>query len=157
MPDPFGTGSGLITHHIYDWLLKAADEPGKPGKNKTPTGTCHPFSKGLFLATDGKILPCERIEHKFALGHINDDVELDFEAIAATFNGFYDKMNRLCRSCFNSKSCNKCMFYCKVEEPNPLCNHYCSEKDFPQKISDNIGYLEDKPGIYVKHITELKE
>ena len=49
------------------------------------------------------------------------------------------------------------MFYCKVEEPVPECNHYSSQKDFLQKLSDNLGYLEDKPEIYFKHITELIE
>ncbi|MCP5049611.1 MAG: radical SAM peptide maturase [bacterium] len=154
---PKTPGSGIITHHIYNWLLKDHHEPGERNRNKTPTGTCHPFSKGLFLSTDGKILPCERIEHKFSLGHINDEVELDFKAISERFNGFYDNMNRLCLSCANASSCNKCMFYCKVEEPHPVCDHFSSQKDFLQKLSDNIEYLEDKPGIYVKHITELKE
>jgi len=149
------TPSGIITHDIYNWLLKGLDDPGKRERNKTPTGTCHPFSKGIFLATDGKILPCERIEHKFSLGHIKDEVILDFKAIAERFNRYYDKMNRLCLSCSNAKFCKKCMFYCKVEEPQPVCNQYCSQDDFLRKLSDNIGYMEDKPGIYYKHVTEI--
>lgn len=152
---PKTPGSGIITHNIYDWLLKDLDEPGNREKNRTPTGTCHPFSRGIFLSTDGKILPCERIEHKFALGYINDDVILDFQAIAERFNRFYDKMNRLCLSCYYAKSCGKCMFYCKVDEPRPVCNQYCDQKDFLGKLSDNISYMEDKPEIYYKHITEI--
>ncbi len=154
---PKTPGKGLINHNIYNWLLKYLYEPGMSEKNMTPTGTCHPFSKGIFLSTDGRILPCERIEHKFALGHIKDDVILDFNEIADKFNRFCDKMSRLCNSCYNAKSCKKCMFYCKVDEPDPGCNHYSSQKDFLQKLSDNIGFLEDKPGIYLKHITELEE
>jgi uncharacterized protein len=121
----------------------------------TPTGTCHPFSKSIFLSTDSRILPCERIEHRFALGHINDDVILDFKSIADKYNRFYDNMKSLCLSCYNLKSCKKCMFNCKVEASEPVCNHYSSQKDFLKKLSDNIGYMEDKPEIYFKHLNEL--
>lgn len=152
---PKTPGSGIITHNVYNWMFKDLDKPGNRERNRTPTGTCHPFSRGIFLAADGKILPCERIDHKFALGHIYDDVILDFKEIAERFNRFYDKMNRLCLSCSNSKSCGKCMFTCKVDENHPVCDQYCNQEDFLRKLSDNIGYMEDKPEIYFKHITEL--
>ena len=46
-----------------------------------PTGTCLPFGKKIFVTVNGKILPCERIGHQFALGHVDDlGVHLDFEA-----------------------------------------------------------------------------
>jgi uncharacterized protein len=153
---PKTPGSGIITHKIYNWLLKNLDEPGGSERSRTPTGTCHPFSRGIFMAADGKILPCERIDHKFALGHIDDDVILDFKAIAERFNRFYDKMNRLCLSCYFAKSCGKCMFNCKVDETQPVCDQYCDQEEFLRKLSDNIGYLEDKPEIYYKHIFELR-
>jgi uncharacterized protein len=152
---PKTPGSGIITHYIYNCLLKDPDEKEFTMKNRTPTGTCHPFSKGIFLTTDGKILPCERIEHKFALGYINDDVILDFKEIADMYNHYYDKINRLCCSCYNFKSCKKCMFYCKIEEPDPVCNQYTSQKDFLKRLSDAVEYMEDKPEIYLKHLIEL--
>ncbi|UCH94483.1 MAG: radical SAM peptide maturase [Candidatus Aminicenantes bacterium] len=148
-------GIGIIAHNIYNWVLKYLDEPERTGENMTPTGTCHPFSKSIFLSTDGRILPCERIEHKFSFGYINDNVILDFEAIAERYNRFLGNMNQLCLSCSNAKSCKKCMFFCKCEEPYPVCNNYSSPKDFLQKLSDNVGYLENKPEIYFKHLMEL--
>lgn len=147
-------GSGIITHDIYDLLLKSPGQNGKALRNTTPTGTCHPFSKGIFLSTDGKILPCERIDHKYALGYVGDEVILDFGAVAGEFNRYYDKMNRLCLSCANAANCKKCLFSCGVEEPNAVCKQYCDEKDFLTKLSGNIGYMEDKPGIHYKHLTE---
>lgn len=152
---PIVPGSKIIAHKIYDWLLKHITEPGKAGRNTTPTGTCHPFSRSIFLSTDGKILPCERIEHRFAFGYVKDDVILDFQAIAETFNRFCDNMNRLCLSCAHAKSCKKCFFSCKVNESRPVCNHYCDQLDFLRKLSDNIGYIEDRPEIYYKHLTEI--
>lgn len=152
---PQTPGSGIITHNIYDWLLKDLREPGKTEKDRTPTGTCHPFSRGIFLSTEGKILPCERIDQKFALGHIDNEVELDFKAIAERVNRYFANMTRLCLSCAHARFCKKCMFYCKVEEARPVCNQFCTQEDFLQELSDNIGYIEDKPEIYYKHITEI--
>jgi uncharacterized protein len=40
----------------------------KEYKKFVPTGTCIPFSKKIFVTVNGKILPCERIGHQFALG-----------------------------------------------------------------------------------------
>lgn len=40
----------------------------KSKEKYTPTGTCPPFSKKMFVTVNGKILQCERIDHKFAWG-----------------------------------------------------------------------------------------
>lgn len=149
-PD-IGVG-GVIVHNIYNWLIKGT---GTSVENSTPTGTCHPFSKRIFLSTDGKILPCERIEHKYAPGHIEDKVILDFQAIADTFNNYYNNMIGLCGSCSNSRTCKKCMFYCNAEKSKPVCNHYSDQNDFLQRISENICYMEDHPEVYYKHLTEI--
>lgn len=152
---PKTPGSGIISHNAYNWLLKNPGESKDTYINKTPTGTCHPFSKGIFMATDGKILPCERIEHKHALGYVDTEVHLDFEEMARTLNRYYDKINWLCHTCANAKSCQKCLFNCKIDEARPTCNLYCSPKDFLKELSDNIGYMEDKPEIYCKHLREI--
>lgn len=66
----------------------------------TPTGTCAPFSKKMFVTVNGKILQCERIDHCFAMGHVSEDgVELDLHGIADRFNGWLDKMQRQCSAC----------------------------------------------------------
>ena len=48
--------SGNIYYNYNQLLMQ------KYGNDVASTGTCTPFSKKLFLAVDGKILPCERIE-----------------------------------------------------------------------------------------------
>lgn len=150
IPD-VGVG-GIIAHNIYHRLMQGT---ANVVANATPTGTCHPFSKRIFLSTDGKILPCERIEHKYALGYIEDKVILDFQAIADTFNRFYDNMFGLCGPCFNLRACKKCMFYCNAEKSKPVCSSYSGQGDFLQSLSEDICYLEDRPEVYYKHITEI--
>jgi uncharacterized protein len=145
---------GVIVHDIYNWLLKDSGG-GKENGNTTPTGTCHPFSRRMFLSTDGRILPCERIQHKYALGHVGETVMLDFQDVADTFNRFYDNMVQLCGTCANAAFCKKCMFTCGVEKPKPLCSHYLGQKEFLRKLTENICYVEDRPEVYFKHLTEL--
>jgi uncharacterized protein len=149
-PD-IGSG-GVIVHKLYNRFMKGS---GGAFENTTPTGTCHPFSKRIFISTDGKILPCERIEHKYALGHVEDRVILDFQAIADMYNQFYDNMAGLCGACSDSKCCKKCMFYCSPSKAKPICDHYPGQSDSLKRLSENICYMEDRPEIYYKHLTEI--
>ena len=150
IPD-VGVG-GIIAHNIYHRLIQGT---AKAVEISTPTGTCHPFSKRIFLSTDGKILPCERINHKYALGYIEDRVVLDFQAVADKFNGFYDNMAGLCGSCSNSRGCKKCMFNCSVEKSKPVCSGYSGQNDFLQRLSEDVCYMEDRPEVYYKHLAEI--
>jgi uncharacterized protein len=44
----------------------------------------------MFVTVNGKILPCERISHKYALGEVTDEgVHLDFTEIAERYNNYY--------------------------------------------------------------------
>jgi len=52
-----------------------------------PSGTCLPFTKKMFITVNGKILPCERIDHKHFFGVVKDNqVMLDFDEIARSHN-----------------------------------------------------------------------
>ncbi len=65
---------------------------GVEKKKWIPTGTCLPFEKKMFVTVNGKILPCERISHDYALGKVTDTgVILDIEQIADTYNKWYKK------------------------------------------------------------------
>ena len=89
------------------------------------------------------------------LGQVDGDVVLDFKGIAQRFNRYYDKMNTLCLNCSNADFCKKCLFYCNVENAQPVCNQYCNQTEFLGKLSDNTGELEEKHNIYYKHLTEI--
>lgn len=59
-------------------------------KKELPTGTCFPFSKKTFFTADGKILPCEKISHKYVLGYVTEkEILLDANIIADTCNSYY--------------------------------------------------------------------
>ena len=65
--------------------------PAKTGRLSTGTQSVR---KKMFITADGKILPCEKIAHKYSLGQITDDgVDIDPQQIAtdtiATIQTYY--------------------------------------------------------------------
>lgn len=125
-------------------------------QSRTPTGTCLPFSKKVFVTVNGKILPCERIGQQYALGYANKDyINLDFERIAKKYNRYFDKMRKQCNLCYNSDICQQCIFNLKIEDENPKCNGFMGYEDFSKYLSSNISYLEKNPEVYAKIMNEV--
>lgn len=123
-----------------------------------PTGTCLPFSKKIFVTVNGKILPCERIGHQFALGHVDDlGVHLDFEAIADRYNGYYRKMTPQCSACHNRKACSQCVFNLgDIDAPKaPRCLGFMSKQDAEHYRGAQLRFFQENPEAYHKIMTEV--
>lgn len=123
----------------------------------TPTGTCSPFGKKMFVTVNGKILQCERIDHKFALGQImQSNVQLDIETIVGHFNGYLDKLQQQCKVCYRKKSCIQCMYYIEdLNNPKPVCQGYMNKEQFDQYSSYCLGHLAQHPHLYRKLMTDV--
>lgn len=120
-----------------------------------PTATCLPFSRKIYLTVNGQILPCERIDNKYALGTVTPDkVELDFAGIAERYNSYYDKMRKHCNVCFNTETCEQCIFNLNIEDDNPSCNGFMTESGHSKYLSSMVTYIENKPGTYSKLVKE---
>jgi uncharacterized protein len=126
------------------------------GMKRIPTGTCQPFSKKVFLTVNGKILPCERIGQQHGLGWVDEHgVNIDFEKIAALYNGYYDKLKKQCTACASAQMCLQCMFYLDIEADSPYCTGLLGEKDFSRFLSSQMSYLEEKPETYTRIMKEV--
>ncbi|MCE9108380.1 MULTISPECIES: radical SAM peptide maturase [Bacteroides] len=132
---------------------------GKPKEEFIlPTGTCLPFAKKVFITVNGKILPCERIGHQFALGKIDDDmIDLDFEAIAQKYNAYYAKMDRVCDKCHNKKACIQCMFNLADIDENkkPKCLGFMDKKSFDMYKNAQYSFLARNPGAYYRIMNDV--
>lgn len=125
-------------------------------KNRVPTGTCTPFSKKIFLTVNGKILPCERIGYQYSLGHATPDkVVLNYKEIAEKYNAYFDKILKKCRFCRNTETCIQCMFHLNIDDENPVCKGFMTDKDFSRHISSLISHIEKDPGVYSKILKEV--
>ncbi|MDD7455244.1 MAG: radical SAM peptide maturase [Bacteroidales bacterium] len=126
-------------------------------RNYTPTGTCSPFAKKMFVTVNGKILQCERISHAFSCGHVNQEgLSLNLDAIANTFNAYLDKMQPSCSACFRKKSCIQCMYYIEsLHDKRPACNGFMDKASFDSYSSACLGYLKQNPELYEKIMNEV--
>jgi uncharacterized protein len=121
-----------------------------------PTGTCLPFGKKMFVTTNGKILPCERLGHTYALGQITDtEIQLDFEEIANNYNKWYARFESQCKCCFIKKGCTKCMFTVDNLNDQPVCNQFMNESSFDQYTKKHMEFLRKKPQYYKKIIEDV--
>lgn len=143
--------SGFVFSTYKDLLFDRSDDP------KLPTGTCIPFGKKIFVTVNGKILPCERIGHQFALGEIGEDgIKLDFEKIAQRYNCYFNKLKKQCSSCYNRKACIQCIFNLKDLDGKPVCHGFMSAKDFEQYKKNNTYYMQKFPEDYYKVLREVE-
>ena len=135
------------------------------GKQRTtdvpqiPTGTCLPFSKKVFVTVNGKLLPCERIGHQFALGHVDDHgVHLNFEEIAKRYNGYYQRVSKQCRACHNKHACTQCVFNLEgIDNSDKVvkCQGFMSKHDAEQYRNVQLRFFHENPEAYHKIMTEV--
>jgi len=122
-----------------------------------PTGTCIPFGKKMFVTVTGKIMPCERIGQQFALGRVSEKgVELDIETIAAKYNAYYVKYDRLCSKCYTANSCIQCIFNLPdLENDCPVCYGYTNKQNFEIYKARQMDFLRKHPEEYYRIMEEV--
>ena len=142
--------SGFVFHGYADLLL------GRP-KKTVPTGTCMPFGKRMYITVNGKIMPCERIGQQFTLGTITPEsgVELDFEAIANTYNGYYAKLEKQCSKCYNAEACIQCIFNLRDLDSSPVCHGFMNEQTFASYKARQMTFLREHPEEYYRIMEEV--
>ena len=111
----------------------------------------------MFVTVNGKMLACERIAHKYELGRITDHaVQLDFKQIVDKYDEWYKILKKQCSNCYRQSSCMQCVFQIDKLENNPKCNGYTTKKDFVRYLGNNLYFLEEHSGDYVKLMKEVK-
>lgn len=118
----------------------------------TSTGTCIPFTHRVYLNTNGKILPCERIHVQHTLGEVSKSkgIVLDFDAIAKYFNDTVLTFREHCKICYNRKTCEICAFKYSGEP----CEKFMDKTKFSKTMFSNLTLIEAYPHTYqyIKHI-----
>jgi len=125
-------------------------------ENFIPTGTCMPFSKKNFVTVNGKLLPCERIGHNYALGQLSKTgLNIDFEKIASKYNSYYDKLNKQCSRCHQLGACYQCIFNIDDMDNNPVCHGFMNGKNFVSFLATNMSFFESHPLDYYRMMEEV--
>lgn len=144
---------GRLTDNVYyqyNSLLK------KNTNIILPTGTCLPFEKKMFLTVNGDILPCERIDQKYILGHVTaEKVDLDLDAIAKQYSEYYQKTKCLCKACYMKPFCKQCLFYMENLNSSPKCPGFKNKKEALDYLGYYLNLLQQQPEIYERILKEL--
>ncbi|MDA3930661.1 MAG: radical SAM peptide maturase [Prolixibacteraceae bacterium] len=122
----------------------------------TPTGTCTPFAKKIFVSVNGKILPCENVDHKYAYGQIHwDRIDWDFQLIADKFNRLVFKYFKQCSNCSINMSCTQCILQLDdLDKKFTKCINYKSHREQEKYKEIQLGYLQEHPELYRKILSE---
>ena len=133
-------------------LLKEETEDGR-----LPTGTCTPFAKKMFVTVNGKLLPCERINHVFSCGTVSEEgLHLDEAEIAKQYNACLDKMEHQCSACSLRKGCGQCLYYIEgMQGESPVCRAFMNAEDFRRYESSCLSCLVGDPALYLKLMQEV--
>ncbi|WP_302800046.1 radical SAM peptide maturase [Parabacteroides goldsteinii] len=123
-------------HHYAELLLNDKQN------SKIPTGTCLPFMKKIFLSSSGDILVCERIRLNEVQGHVEDNVELDFFAVATRYNNLYKVIKKQCQKCYFAEFCSSCIFQLPYIDTKPVCNSLYTKQDLEKYLSGIVSFLE---------------
>jgi uncharacterized protein len=135
--------SGYIYKDYNDLLDAHASRTG------LPTGTCLPFGRKVFISVNGKILPCERIGHENALGHIGSNgLLLDFDVIADKYNHYYEPLVDLCVSCARNRLCTQCLFNLRSRNNRLVCPDFTTSRQIEQNMQESLSVLEMYPDLY---------
>jgi uncharacterized protein len=110
----------------------------------------------MYVTVNGKILPCERIGHQYALGEVTDKViRLDFEKIAKKYNRYYEKIKKQCQYCFAKRACSQCIFNLDNLETTCKCHGFMNEKDFQIYVDTQMDFLRKHPEDYYRIMEEV--
>lgn len=114
-----------------------------------PTGTCLPFSLKMFLTTKNNLLPCEKINFKYALGRVDENVQIDAYEITKKYNNYFKYAIKICQKCYNYKFCGSCIFHFgnleKSETEELVCDYFQNQERFEKDMYRYFSYLEKYP------------
>ncbi|MDD4673971.1 MAG: radical SAM peptide maturase [Tenuifilaceae bacterium] len=122
-----------------------------------PTGTCFPFGRKMFIATDGSIHTCEKIDYRYSFGSVIDKtIRLNSKFIVETFNRYLDNISKSCSSCYMLESCPHCLYLIDdIENENAKCPGYLNYEDFSKKCSTILSRLEKNREMFNEIVNDI--
>ena len=117
-----------------------------------PACTCLPFGKKIYITNHGKLLPCEKINYKYALGEVDENIQIDIPQITHLYNSYHEHLKSVCQHCYGYRYCGVCMFRItnldKLDTEDFLCQIFYDQKAFQKKLNRIFSFLEKYPKDY---------
>lgn len=114
-----------------------------------PTSTCLPLGRKIFFTTQGKLLPCEKVNEKYCMGNVENGVEIDVAQITRQHIHYYDNLKKVCQHCYAYKFCGLCMYHIgnldRLDTEEFICEKFYDKKTFTEKMYRVFSHLEKHP------------
>ncbi|MDR2919150.1 MAG: radical SAM peptide maturase [Tannerella sp.] len=121
-------------------------------ERQLPTSTCTPFSKKILLTNRNKLLPCERIDYRYSMGKVSEDIELNIPEITRQYNFYYEHIQKFCQTCYAYRFCGTCLFHIdnidKANEEGFVCQYFQNQRAFKNNLKNIFTFLEKYPTNY---------
>lgn len=128
-------------------------------EKQLPTGTCFPGSKKIFLNNRNKLLPCERVDHKYSIGKVDKSVMIDIHEITRRYNFYYNHISKYCQNCYINRFCGVCLFHLKnldkLSTEEFVCGNFHDSKDLRNKLTRIFSFLEKYPNDFLHIIKDI--
>lgn len=147
--------SRFVLQHL-DVRKELQDLTKRSNTIHTPTGTCTPFAKKIFVSVSGNLFPCETIQRNYPLGNVrNGEVELNFMQVTDYYNNIYLCIRKQCEICYLQRSCVQCIFNMPTQYSRPSCETSMNKTKFTNYLSDNLSNLEDNSVFLKKIVSQI--
>lgn len=103
---------------------------------------CLPFSLKLFLTASGDIYMCEKVPRNLKMGNIDEEVNLDFNQAAKSFNLMQSRAKKICSVCYKNDNCGDCIMCLGIEKNSIKCNKFKSIKSYQDELIEQCKILE---------------
>lgn len=124
-----------------------------------PTSTCLPGQKKILLTTTNRLLPCERVNYKYTIGEVENDVVLDISKITKRYKFYYDHIKNMCQKCYANRACNACLFHMrmldKIDKEDFVCESFCDAEELKCRLKRVFSFLEKYPSYFSEIVENL--
>ena len=156
---PFKDLTNFLKFYTVNFYVSNIKSLFQENEKNLPTCTCLPGQKKIMMTTRNKLLPCEKINYKFSIGNVDDNVNINITEITKRYKFYFDHMVNVCQQCYMYRFCGTCLF--QLEQINEIgkegfvCEFFSDSDDFRNKLSYTFSFLEKNPEDYFGIIENL--
>lgn len=145
----------IITHYNKYFFTSFPSLKTLSNNFRMQTGTCFPFSKKIYISSQGHIFPCEKISSDNILGKIdNKGVNIDYTYIADFYTKKYAKIKKQCLKCAFNQLCKTCIYTITVDEKGiPDCFH--TKEELNTYLKGMVKHISENRESYIKMFNNI--
>lgn len=121
-------------------------------------GCCLPGQRRIYVATDGKFYPCEKVGNTYPIGNVDDG--FDMEGIHQKYiEDYVDESNKVCKNCWAINMCGLCYVNCYDDKGANFDFRHDSCVSERQFIENNLSYyheLLEKDSESLEYLNEME-